>query len=64
MIVCLVLIGDVKIIWFFSVFNVLIYYVIINFVVFYFFLEERFYFKWLGWLGLVFCLFLVFWVEK
>lgn len=60
----LVLIGNVKTTWSFSAFSVLIYYAITNFAALKLPTEERLYPKWLGWLGLLACLFLAFWVER
>lgn len=60
----LVLIGNVKTTWSFSAFSVLIYYAITNFAALKLPKEERLYPKWLGWMGLLACLFLAFWVER
>lgn len=62
-IACLVLIGDFKTTWSFSAFNVLIYYAITNLAALQIPTEERLYPKWLGWIGLLACGFLAFWVE-
>lgn len=60
----LVLLGNVKTTWSFSAFNVLIYYAITNFAALRLPPQERLYPQWVGWLGLVSCLFLAFWVES
>ncbi len=59
-----VLLGNnVKTTWSFSAFNVLIYYAITNLAALQIPTEERLYPKWLGWIGLLACGFLAFWVE-
>ncbi|MBG1269235.1 APC family permease [Nostoc sp. WHI] len=60
----LVLLGNVKTTWSFSAFSVLIYYAITNFAALRLTPTERLYPVWVGWLGLVSCLFLAFWVES
>jgi len=60
----LVLLGNVKTTWSFSAFSVLIYYAITNFASLRLTPSERLYPVWVGWLGLVSCLFLAFWVES
>jgi len=59
----LVLIGDVKTIWSFSAFTVLVYYALTNLAALQLQTSERRYPRWLAWVGLVACLFLAFWVE-
>lgn len=59
----LVLIGNVKTTWSFSAFTVLVYYAITNLSALQLKAEERLFPKWIGWAGLVACLFLAFWVE-
>ncbi|HQX50258.1 MAG TPA: APC family permease [Planctomycetaceae bacterium] len=63
LIVGLVLIGDVKTTWSFSAFTALIYYAITNLAAMQMAVDERLYPRIIPWLGLVFCLFLAFWVE-
>jgi APA family basic amino acid/polyamine antiporter len=60
----LVLVGNVKTTWSFSAFNVLIYYAITNLAAVRLPASERLYPQWIGWLGLLSCLFLAFWVES
>ncbi|WP_373527242.1 APC family permease [Nostoc sp.] len=60
----LVLLGNVKTTWSFSAFSVLIYYAITNFAALRLTPTERLYPVWVGWLGLISCLFLAFWVES
>jgi basic amino acid/polyamine antiporter, APA family len=60
----LVLLGNVKTTWSFSAFSVLIYYAITSFAALRLTPSERLYPVWVGWLGLVSCLFLAFWVES
>nr|MDQ3960728.1 amino acid permease [Pseudomonadota bacterium] len=60
----LVLIGDVKTTWSFSAFTVLIYYALTNLAALKLRREQRLYPRWVAELGLVACLFLVFWVER
>lgn len=60
----LVLLGNVKTTWSFSAFSVLIYYAITSFAALRLAPSERLYPVWVGWLGLVSCLFLAFWVES
>lgn len=57
------LIGNVKITWSFSAFNVLIYYSITNLTALQLSPAERLYPRWLSYCGLVACAFLAFWVE-
>ncbi len=59
----LVLIGNVKTTWSFSAFNVLIYYAITNLAALQLTRRDRLYPRWISALGLLFCLFLAFWVE-
>lgn len=63
-IACLVLLGNVKTTWSFSAFSVLIYYAITNFAALKLPTSERLYPVWIGWIGLLSCLFLAFWVES
>ena len=63
-IACLVLLGNIKTTWSFSAFSVLIYYAITNLAVLRLTPAERLYPVWVGWLGLLSCLFLAFWVES
>ncbi|GAB4524595.1 MAG: APC family permease [Anaerolineae bacterium] len=63
-IAALVLIGDVRTTWTFSAFNVLIYYAITNLAALRLKPEERLFPAWVAVLGLAFCLFLAFWVER
>ncbi|MEA5605784.1 APC family permease [Nostoc sp. UHCC 0252] len=60
----LVLLGNVKTTWSFSAFSVLIYYAITSFAALRLTPSERLYPIWVGWLGLISCLFLAFWVES
>jgi APA family basic amino acid/polyamine antiporter len=60
----LVLIGNVKTTWSFSAFTVLIYYALTNLAALRMPSEERLYPAWIAGSGLVFCLFLAFWVEQ
>ncbi|MBW4615840.1 MAG: APC family permease [Desmonostoc vinosum HA7617-LM4] len=60
----LVLLGNVKTTWSFSAFSVLIYYAITNLAGLRLSTSERLYPVWIGWLGLLSCLFLAFWVES
>ncbi|MBE9123771.1 amino acid permease [Tychonema sp. LEGE 07199] len=60
----LILVGDVKITWSFSAFNVLIYYAITNLAALQLSPAQRLYPQWLAWVGLAACLFLAFWVER
>ncbi|MCF4968841.1 APC family permease [Nostoc sp. CMAA1605] len=60
----LVLLGNVKTTWSFSAFSVLIYYAITNFAALRLPTAERLYPMWIGWVGLLSCLFLAFWVES
>ncbi|MEA5628363.1 APC family permease [Nostoc sp. UHCC 0251] len=60
----LVLLGNVKTTWSFSAFSVLIYYALTSFAALRLTPSERLYPVWVGWLGLVSCLFLAFWVES
>ncbi len=60
----LVLLGNVKTTWSFSAFSVLIYYAVTNLAALKLPPSERLYPVWVGWIGLVSCLFLAFWVES
>jgi len=60
----LVLIGDVKTTWSFSAFTVLIYYALTNLAALRMSQKERLYPAWVAGAGLIFCLFLAFWVER
>lgn len=60
----LVLLGNVKTTWSFSAFSVLIYYAITNFAALRLPPSQRLFPRWVGWVGLVSCLFLAFWVES
>ncbi|MBD2359855.1 amino acid permease [Anabaena minutissima FACHB-250] len=60
----LVLLGNVKTTWSFSAFSVLIYYAITNFAALRIPASERLYPVWIGWIGLLSCLFLAFWVDS
>ncbi len=60
----LVLLGNVKTTWSFSAFSVLIYYAVTNLAALKLPSSERLYPVWVGWIGLVSCLFLAFWVES
>jgi len=59
----LVLIGNLKITWSFSAFNVLIYYGITNWAALRLSPQERLYPRWIAGVGLAACFFLAFWVE-
>ncbi len=59
----LVLIGDVRTTWSFSAFTVLIYYSLTNYAALQLSDDERYFPRWISWLGLAACLFLAFWVE-
>ncbi|MGJ3237972.1 MAG: APC family permease [Anaerolineae bacterium] len=59
----LVLIGDVRTTWSFSAFTVLIYYSLTNLSALQLSDEERLYPRWIGYAGLIACLFLAFWVD-
>ncbi|BAZ48206.1 amino acid permease-associated region [Nostoc sp. NIES-4103] len=63
-IAALVLLGNVKTTWSFSAFSVLIYYAVTNLAALRLSPSERLYPVWVGWIGLVSCLFLAFWVES
>ncbi|BBD58286.1 amino acid permease-associated region [Nostoc sp. HK-01] len=60
----LVFLGNVKTTWSFSAFSVLIYYAITNLASLKLTASERLYPIWVGWMGLLSCLFLAFWVES
>ncbi|YAF98536.1 MAG: APC family permease [Nodularia sp. CChRGM 3473] len=60
----LVLLGNVKTTWSFSAFSVLIYYAVTNLAALRLTPSERLYPIWIGWVGLVSCLFLAFWVDS
>ncbi|MEA5504399.1 APC family permease [Halotia wernerae UHCC 0503] len=60
----LVLLGNVKTTWSFSAFSVLIYYAVTNLAALKLPSSERLYPVWVGWIGLVSCLFLAFWVDS
>lgn len=60
----LVLLGNVKTTWSFSAFSVLIYYAVTNLAALRLTSSERLYPVWVGWIGLLSCLFLAFWVES
>jgi APA family basic amino acid/polyamine antiporter len=62
-IAALVLVGNVKTTWSFSAFTVLVYYAITNLSALQLSASERLFPKWIGYAGLVACLFLAFWVE-
>jgi APA family basic amino acid/polyamine antiporter len=59
----LALIGNVKTTWSFSAFTVLIYYAITNLAALNLPPDQRLYWRWIAWAGLVVCLFLAFWVP-
>lgn len=59
----LVLIGNIKTTWTFSAFTVLIYYALTNLSALRLSPKERLFPAWISVLGLVFCLFLAFWVD-
>lgn len=59
----LVLVGNVKTTWSFSAFTVLVYYAITNLAATRLSPTERFVPSSIAWFGLIFCLFLAFWVE-
>jgi APA family basic amino acid/polyamine antiporter len=59
----LVLIGNVRTTWSFSAFTVLIYYSLTNYAALQLSDDERYFPRWISWLGLAACLFLAFWVE-
>jgi len=59
----LVLIGNIKTTWTFSAFTVLIYYALTNLSALRLSQKERLFPAWISVLGLVFCLFLAFWVD-
>jgi len=60
----LVFLGNVKTTWSFSAFSVLIYYAITNLASLKLSSSERLYPVWVGWLGLLSCVFLAFWVDS
>lgn len=55
--------GDIRVAWSFSAFTVLLYYAITNWAALKLSAEERYYPRFLSWLGLGACVFLAFWVE-
>ena len=59
----LALVGSVKTTWSFSAFTVLVYYALTNLAAIRLREQERLYPRFSAWLGLLFCLFLAFWVE-
>lgn len=59
----LALIGSVKTTWSFSAFTVLVYYALTNLAATRLNEDERLYPKFIPWFGLLFCVFLAFWVE-
>jgi len=59
----LVLIGNVKTTWSFSAFTVLIYYSLTNLAALQLSDDERLFPRWIGYAGLIACLFLAFWIE-
>lgn len=59
----LVLLGDVRVIWSFSAFTVLVYYALTNLCVLRLQPEQRLYPTWPAWCGLASCAFLAFWVD-
>ncbi|MEM8549390.1 MAG: APC family permease [Verrucomicrobiota bacterium] len=63
LIALLILLGDIKLAWSFSAFTVLIYYAICNLAALQLNAKQRLYSRGLGYLGLVSCLFLAFWVD-
>ncbi|MBP6601274.1 MAG: amino acid permease [Verrucomicrobiales bacterium] len=60
----LVLIGNVKTTWSFSAFTVLLYYAITNLAALRIPQQKRLYPAWIAGFGVIFCLFLAFWVER
>jgi APA family basic amino acid/polyamine antiporter len=60
----LVLIGDMRLTWSFSAFNVLIYYALTNMSALQLKADERLFPRWIAWGGLFSCLFLASWVES
>jgi APA family basic amino acid/polyamine antiporter len=60
----LVLIGDMRLTWSFSAFNVLIYYALTNMSALQLNADERLFPRWIAWGGLFSCLFLASWVES
>ncbi|GBE91182.1 APC family permease [Nostoc cycadae] len=60
----LVFLGNVKTTWSFSAFSVLTYYAITNLASLKLTASERLYPVWVGWMGLLSCLFLAFWVDS
>lgn len=63
-ITAMTLIGNVKTTWSFSAFTVLVYYTLTNLAAIRLSEEERIYPRFIPWFGLVFCVFLAFWVEQ
>lgn len=64
LIIVLTLAGSIKTSWSISAFSVLIYYSITNICALNLTREERFFPKWLAYIGLFSCLFLCYWVER
>lgn len=60
---CLMLLGDVRIIWSFSAFTVLVYYALTNLCALRLQPSQRLYPIWTAWCGLAACAFLAFWVD-
>jgi APA family basic amino acid/polyamine antiporter len=60
----LVLIGDMRLTWSFSAFNLLIYYELTNMSALQLKADERLFPRWIAWGGLFSCLFLASWVES
>lgn len=63
-IAALVLLGNMRVIWSFSAFTVLVYYAVTNLAALRLPPAERRYPRWIAALGLSGCLFLAFWVER
>ncbi|MGE9296227.1 MAG: APC family permease, partial [Puniceicoccales bacterium] len=63
LIAVLCMLGDIKLAWSFSACTVLIYYAILNLAALRLKDDQRLYPKWVAWIGLASCFFLVFWVT-
>lgn len=60
----LVLLGDVRLTWSLAAFTVLLYYALTNLSALRLSPEQRFFPRWISWVGLMGCLFLAFWVDR
>lgn len=60
---CILLVGDVKILWSFSAFAFLIHAALMHWIALRYPLQPNLYPSWLSWIGFATCLFLAFWVD-